>query len=50
MERKQVTLRLPGELYELIRKEAERRGMSVNDLLLWELSRVFLQSRQHTVG
>lgn len=33
MERKQITLRLPEELYGLIKQEAERKGMQVNEIL-----------------
>lgn len=30
----QTSLRVPKELYEVIKKEAERKGISVNGLLL----------------
>lgn len=38
MERKQITLRLPYELYELVKKEAERLGLDIKSLItvyLW---------------
>lgn len=34
MERKQITLRLPDDIYGLIKKEAERRGISVNEIII----------------
>ena len=34
MEREQTTIRLPAELKEKIQQEADRRGMSFNQLLL----------------
>ena len=40
MERKQITLRLPDELYQKLQQEAERKGISTNSLLvniLWKL-------------
>lgn len=30
----QTTIRIPEELYEVIKKESERKGISVNALLL----------------
>ncbi|MGW7932125.1 Arc family DNA-binding protein [Staphylococcus xylosus] len=30
MEKKQITLRLPIDLYEKIKKEAERKGIGIN--------------------
>lgn len=37
MERKQITLRLPNEVYEALRGEASRRGYSVNELIIFAL-------------
>ena len=39
MNTKQITLRLPEKLHEKLKQEAERRGYSVNELILY-----FLQS------
>lgn len=39
MNREQTTIRLPVELLEVLREEADRRGYSLKDLilfLLWE--------------
>mgnify|MGYP001624574759 CR=1 FL=1 len=39
MEREQTTLRLPAELLEQLKQEAERKGYTVKDLtvfILWE--------------
>ena len=33
MERKQITLRIPNELYKKLSNEAERIGINVNDLI-----------------
>ena len=41
-EREQITLRLPAELKEKIQQEADMRGYTVNDLIifiLWEYVR-----------
>lgn len=32
-ERKQITLRLPSDLYERLRAEAERKGMQINEVI-----------------
>lgn len=34
MDTKQITLRLPVKLHEQLKQEAERRGYSVNELIL----------------
>lgn len=39
MEREQTTIRLPAELKEKIQQEADRRGITLHDLIvfiLWE--------------
>ncbi len=55
-ESKQITLRLPTELYEQVRAEAEREGLSVNTIALQafnyyvvsnELDRYLSQTDQH---
>ena len=38
MERKQITLRIPNDMYEALRAEADERGISVNDLILLRIS------------
>lgn len=38
MEREQSTLRLPVELHDVIKREANKRGVSVNALILKLLS------------
>lgn len=35
MDRTQITIRLPAELKEELQREADRRGISFNDYLLW---------------
>lgn len=35
MEREQTTIRLPAELKEQLHKEADARGVSFNDYLMW---------------
>lgn len=37
--REQTTLRLPGELLEVLRRQARERGMSFNDYVLLALNR-----------
>ena len=42
MDREQMTIRLPAELADRLRREADRRGYSVMDLvkfLLWDFVR-----------
>ena len=34
LEREQLTVRLPGQLVEQLRREAEKRGISVNATLI----------------
>ena len=36
--RKQITLRIPNDMYEALRTEADERGISVNDLILLRIS------------
>lgn len=36
--RKRITLRIPEALYEELKQEAKRQGISVNDLILIKLS------------
>lgn len=38
MERKQITLRIPDGIYEALRKEAEKMGIAVNELILLKLN------------
>lgn len=40
MEREQMTIRLPVQLVEQLRREAGKRGMSVNALLIILLQKV----------
>ncbi len=35
MHREQTTIRLPAELKDRLQREADRRGVSFNDYLLW---------------
>lgn len=44
--REQTTIRLPAKLMEQLRKEADRRGVSFNDYLLW----LIIQARQTESG
>ncbi|WP_242328337.1 CopG family antitoxin [Enterococcus avium] len=40
MEKRQITLRLPADLYERIKQEAERKNMPKQDLIttiLWKI-------------
>lgn len=37
-ERKQITLRIPGEVYEALQVEAKERGYSVNELIMFKIS------------
>ncbi|ERT59660.1 MULTISPECIES: ribbon-helix-helix protein, CopG family [Megasphaera] len=36
--KKQITLRLPDELYEALRAEAKKTGISVNELILIKIN------------
>ena len=36
-ERKQITLRLPDKVYGALRAEAENRGYSINELIIFTL-------------
>lgn len=38
MNREQTTLRLPGELMEMLRRQAQEMGMSFNDYVLLALN------------
>ena len=44
MGKKQITLRIPDEVYEALKKEAERMGISVNNLVLRALWKMKCQS------
>lgn len=44
MEKKQISLRIPDEIHEALKKEAERMGISVNNLVLRALWRTKRQS------
>ena len=37
MEREQITLRLPDKVYEALKVEAENRGYSINELIIFIL-------------
>ena len=43
MDREQTTLRLPAELLERLRRQAQERGYTVNDLIMFIL-RDYLRS------
>jgi predicted HicB family RNase H-like nuclease len=45
MEREQTTLRLPVELLDALRKEAEARGIGLNQLVSQIFRKVFLSGR-----
>lgn len=38
MERKQITLRIPEEVYRALKEQAKRQGIAVNDLILLKIS------------
>ena len=38
MERKQITLRIPIEIYKALEREAEEKSMSINELILLKLN------------
>lgn len=44
MQREQTTLRLPGELMERLRRQAQEMGMSVRDVVVWILRSYFSSS------
>ena len=44
MDKKQITLRIPDEIHEALKKEAEREGISVNNLVLRALWKMKCQS------
>lgn len=37
MKRKQITLRLPNELWERLKEEAEETGMSLSEYIIYKL-------------
>lgn len=39
MERKEIILRLPQNLYDLIKKESERLGISVHETIIYYLNK-----------
>lgn len=36
-ERKQITLRIPDGVYEALKEEAERMGISTHELIMWAI-------------
>lgn len=46
--RKQITLRLPEELYEALRKEAIEIGISTNELVLLKLNPLRVEFEQES--
>lgn len=38
MERKQITLRVPEEVYEALKSEAKQKGITVNELILLKIN------------
>ena len=46
-ERKQITLRLPEKMYEALKQETERTGISVHELIVFAINE-FLDKSSHT--
>ena len=36
--RKQITLRIPNTVYEALKKEAEEKGVTINELILLKIN------------
>ncbi len=47
IERKQITLRIPGAAYEALKKEAETIGISVNELILLKINPLQVDFEDH---
>ena len=48
MNREQTTIRLPAELLEALREEADRRGYSLKDLILFLLWETVQREEDHS--
>nr|DAE86859.1 MAG TPA: hypothetical protein [Caudoviricetes sp.] len=47
IKRKQITLRIPGAVYEALKKEAETIGISVNELILLKINPLQVDFEDH---
>lgn len=50
MERKQITLRIPDEVYEALRVEAKEKGITVNELILIKVNPLQVDFRDSPVS
>lgn len=46
MDKKQISLRIPDEVYEALKKEAERMGISVTELIMLKINPLEVEFQQ----